>query len=139
MPSESDQIVKDLITKTKSLASEKDGLGSEIKALKKKIKELEGEVEDAVASAEAANMGKSAVERDWTERLVKARCCRKRHQLAISVADGPPFSAMLPKQHLVGVQKQPAFTHLASCLAQTARHTHMALIFGCHCPQTDIR
>jgi hypothetical protein len=35
------------------------------------VKALEEEVEDAVASAEAANMGKSAVEKDWTERLVK--------------------------------------------------------------------
>jgi hypothetical protein len=82
MPSEADQIVKDLIGKTKSLASEKSGLADQIKALEKQVKALEEEVEDAVAAAEAANMGKSAVEKDWTERLVKVRlqcaCCAAR-------------------------------------------------------------
>ena len=73
MPSESDQIVKDLIGKTKSLSSEKEDLNGKVKQLQKKVKELEEEVEDAVASAEAANMGKSAVEKDWTERLVKVQ------------------------------------------------------------------
>lgn len=88
MPSESDQIVKDLIGKTKSLSSEKEDLNGKVKQLQKKVKELEEEVEDAVASAEAANMGKSAVEKDWTERLVKVRlplcCCHARN--AISAA-----------------------------------------------------
>lgn len=42
-----------------------------MKTLTKKLQEAEAELEDAVATAEAANMGKSAVERDWTERLVK--------------------------------------------------------------------
>ena len=35
------------------------------------MKELEAEIEDAMATAEAANLGKSAVEKNWTERLVK--------------------------------------------------------------------
>ena len=38
MPSEQDQIVKDLISKTKSLGSVKSGLEDKIKALEKKVK-----------------------------------------------------------------------------------------------------
>lgn len=44
---------------------------AEIQKLTKKVKDLEVELEDATAAAEAANMGKSAVEKNWTDRLVK--------------------------------------------------------------------
>lgn len=65
-------MLKDSMAKNKSLTGEKEGLQSQIKILMKRVKDLEGEAEDALASAEAANMSKSAVEKDWTERLVKA-------------------------------------------------------------------
>ena len=73
MAADADKLMKDMMAKTKTLQGEKDDLSSQVKLLMRKIKDLEEEVEDAIASAEAANMGKSAVERDWTERLVKAR------------------------------------------------------------------
>lgn len=64
-------MLKDVMAKNKSLTAEKDGLQGQIKILMKRMKDLEGEAEDALASAEAANMSKSSVEKDWTERLVK--------------------------------------------------------------------
>ena len=66
-------MLKDSMAKNKSFTREKEGLQSQIKILMKRVKDLEGEAEDALASAEAANMSKSSVEKDWTERLVKVR------------------------------------------------------------------
>ena len=66
-------MLKDVMAKNQSLMGEKDGLQNQIKILMKRVKDLEGEAEDALASAEAANMSKSSVEKDWTERLVKVR------------------------------------------------------------------
>ena len=73
MGSDGDRIMKDLMAKNTVLINDKDDLKGQIKLLMKKNKDLEEELEDAIASAEAANMGKSAVEKDWTERLVKVR------------------------------------------------------------------
>lgn len=64
-------MLRDSMAKTKTLTGEKEGLQSQVKILMKRVKDLEGEAEDALASAEAANMSKSSVEKDWTERLVK--------------------------------------------------------------------
>jgi hypothetical protein len=66
-----ERMLKDMMNKNKTLTAEKDGLQNQLKILMKRVKDLEGEAEDALASAEAANMSKSAVEKDWTERLVK--------------------------------------------------------------------
>jgi hypothetical protein len=71
MASDADKIMKDLMSKNTILVTEKGDLNGQIKMLMKKITDLEEEVEDSIASAEAANMGKSAVEKDWMERLVK--------------------------------------------------------------------
>jgi predicted nucleic acid-binding Zn-ribbon protein len=76
--SDTDKLMKDMMSKNKALSVEKEELNSQIKLLMKKIKDLEDEVEDAIASAEAANMGKSAVERDWSERLIKVRYAIRR-------------------------------------------------------------
>jgi hypothetical protein len=70
-PAETDRLLRDLMEKNKSMTSERDGMGDKMAKLNKRIKDLENETADALTSAEAANMGKSAVERDWTERLVK--------------------------------------------------------------------
>jgi hypothetical protein len=70
-PAETDRLLRDLMDKNKSMTSERDSAADKVAKLNKRIKELENEAADALASAEAANMGKSAVERDWTERLVK--------------------------------------------------------------------
>jgi predicted nucleic acid-binding Zn-ribbon protein len=73
MSTDTDKLMKDMMSKNKALSTEKEDLNTQIKLLMKKIKDLEEEVEDAIASAEAANMGKSAVEKDWSERLIKVR------------------------------------------------------------------
>lgn len=65
---------------------------TQVKQLTKKVKDLEVELQDAIATAEAANMGKSAVEKDWTDRLVKVRppCKQVPTSADFFVARSPP-------------------------------------------------
>jgi hypothetical protein len=93
-PAEADRLLRDLMDKNKSMTSERDSVADKVAKFNKRIKELENEAADALASSEAANMGKSAVERDWTERLVKVRSLN--HMAIIYDLSSSTCSAQVP-------------------------------------------
>lgn len=72
---ESDQMVREFMQKNKRLQDERDDLNGQLKGLMPKMNALKEEVEDARAAAEAANADKANVEKDWSTRLIKVRCC----------------------------------------------------------------